>query len=142
MTFIKYRAFTYGVTATNARKRRPLVFQTNPVRVLLFSCVNDFFVLLKNLSHFYGKKKKQQKKKKKGQQLEIWLEKLYLICTKLSSQAWTLFHCMCSLEHVDTKLGFPLTALLFKPLQRIHQPEYAEMIKVVLTNAAPRKCYT
>ena len=37
MTFIKYRAFTYGVTATNARKRRPLVFQTNPLRVLLFS---------------------------------------------------------------------------------------------------------
>ena len=23
---------------------------------------------------------------------------------------------MCSLEHVDTKLGFPLTALIFKPL--------------------------
>ena len=64
MIFIEYRAFSYGVTATNARKRRPLVFQTNPVRVKLFSSVNAFLCSIEKSFTLLGKKKKLKKKKK------------------------------------------------------------------------------
>ena len=70
MTFIEYRAFSYGITATNARKRRPLVFQTNPVRVLLFFVCEHFFCFIeKSFTLPWKKKEKIEKEEKTGSNL-------------------------------------------------------------------------
>ena len=65
MTFIEYRAFSYGITATNARKRRPLVFQTNPVRVLFFFVCESFFCFTEKSFTLPWKKKRKNRKRRK-----------------------------------------------------------------------------
>ena len=71
MTFIEYRAFSYGITATNARKRRSLVFQTNPVRVLFFFLCESFFCFTEKSFTLPWKKKREkiEKEEKPGSNL-------------------------------------------------------------------------
>ena len=111
MTFIEYRAFSYGVTATNARKRRPLVFQTNPVRVKLFSSVNAFLCSIeKSVTLLW--KKKRKKNGKRNKKVATWdlAREIVLNLYKIVLTSLDFIPLMCSLEHDDTKLGFPLTA--------------------------------